>query len=90
MKAFFAGASRVLALRTLAMMLAGAIAGIIAAAIPGFTLTMAIVLTLPLIFTMEPLQGIAMMLPVHVGGYTRGLISAAVRIVAAPPPPAAG
>ena len=58
--------------------LAGSIAGIIAAAIPGFTVTMAIVLTLPLTFSMEPLQGIAVMLSVYVGGYTGGLISAAL------------
>lgn len=78
MDAFLLGASQVLSLTTLAMMLLGAIAGIIAAAIPGFTVTMAIVLTLPLTFTMDPLQGIAVMLSVYVGGYTGGLISAAL------------
>jgi len=78
MDAFLLGASQVLSLSTLAMMLLGAIAGIIAAAIPGFTVTMAIVLTLPLTFTMDPLQGIAVMLSVYVGGYTGGLISAAL------------
>lgn len=78
MEAFLLGASEVLSPVTLAMMLAGAIAGIIAAAIPGFTVTMAIVLTLPLTFTMDPLQGISVMLSVYVGGYTGGLISAAL------------
>jgi putative tricarboxylic transport membrane protein len=78
MDAFLLGASEVLSLTTLTMMLIGAIAGIIAAAIPGFTVTMAIVLTLPLTFTMDPLQGIAVMLAVYVGGYTGGLISAAL------------
>lgn len=78
MESFMLGASQVLSLTTLAMMLAGAIAGIIAAAIPGFTVTMAIVLTLPLTFTMDPLQGISVMLSVYVGGYTGGLISAAL------------
>jgi len=78
MDAFLLGASEVLSLTTLAMMLAGAVAGIIAAAIPGFTVTMAIVLTLPLTFTMDPLQGISVMLSVYVGGYTGGLISAAL------------
>ena len=42
------GAAQVLSFTTLIMMFFGAIAGIIAAAIPGFTVTMAIVLTLPL------------------------------------------
>lgn len=78
MDAFMVGAAQVLAPTTLLYMLMGSIAGIIAAAIPGFTVTMAIVLTLPLTFAMEPLQGIALMLAVYVGGYTGGLISAAL------------
>ena len=72
------GAAQVLAPTTLLYMALGSIAGIVAAAIPGFTVTMAIVLTLPLTFAMEPLQGIALMLAVYVGGYTGGLISAAL------------
>lgn len=78
MDMFLKGAAEVLSASTLVYMLIGTIAGIIAAAIPGFTVTMAIVLTLPLTFTMEPLQGIAVMLSVYVGGYTGGLISAAL------------
>ena len=78
MDAFLLGASQLLTAQTLLWMLLGSIAGIIAAAIPGFTVTMAIVLTLPLTFAMEPLQGIAVMLSVYVGGYTGGLISAAL------------
>ena len=77
-EAFLSGAAQVFAPDTLLFMLIGSIAGVIAAAIPGFTITMAIVLTLPLTFTMEPLQGIAVMLAVYVGGYTGGLISAAL------------
>ncbi|MGR3494324.1 tripartite tricarboxylate transporter permease, partial [Citreimonas sp.] len=78
MDAFLLGAAEVLAPTTLLYMLMGSIAGIIAAAIPGFTVTMAIVLTLPLTFAMEPLTGISVMLSVYVGGYTGGLISAAL------------
>ncbi|PIL19173.1 membrane protein [Puniceibacterium antarcticum] len=78
MDAFLIGAAQVLAPTTLLYMLMGSVAGIIAAAIPGFTVTMAIVLTLPLTFAMEPLQGISLMLAVYVGGYTGGLISAAL------------
>jgi len=78
MEDFLSGLSQIFSLSTLTYMLAGSIAGIIAAAIPGFTVTMAIVLTLPLTFSMEPLQGIAVMLSVYVGGYTGGLISAAL------------
>nr|WP_321461339.1 tripartite tricarboxylate transporter permease [uncultured Cohaesibacter sp.] len=78
MDSFLIGASQIFTFTTLLYMIAGSIAGIVAAAIPGFTVTMAIVLTLPLTFTMEPLQGIAVMLSVYVGGYTGGLISAAL------------
>lgn len=78
LEAFLSGASQVLSPTTLLYMALGSVAGIVAAAIPGFTVTMAIVLTLPLTFAMEPLQGIAVMLAVYVGGYTGGLISAAL------------
>lgn len=78
MDAFLQGAAVVLSPETLIYMLVGSTAGIVAAAIPGFTVTMAIVLTLPLTFAMDPLQGIAVMLAVYVGGYTGGLISAAL------------
>jgi putative tricarboxylic transport membrane protein len=76
--AFLLGASQVLAVDTLIYMLIGSIAGVVAAAIPGFTVTMAIVLTLPLTFAMPALQGLSVMLAVYVGGYTGGLISAAL------------
>lgn len=68
--AFLAGAHQVFAFDTLTYMLIGSVAGIVAAAIPGFTVTMAIILTLPLTFAMEPLQGVSVMLSVYVGGYT--------------------
>src|SRR5699024_6894840 len=76
--AFLLGGAQVLSLDTLIYMAIGTVAGVIAAAIPGFTITMAIVLTLPLTFAMPPLQGISVMLAVYVGGYTGGLISAAL------------
>lgn len=77
-EALFAGMDQLFTLSTMATMLLGVVAGVIAAAIPGFTITMAIVLTLPLTFTMDPLQGVATMLAVYVGGYSGGLISAAL------------
>ncbi|MGO2007048.1 tripartite tricarboxylate transporter permease [Vreelandella alkaliphila] len=63
---------------TLLLMAVATFAGIVAAAIPGFTITMAIVLTLPLTFAMPPMQGIAVMLAVYVGGLSGGLFSAAL------------
>ncbi|GGY07315.1 C4-dicarboxylate ABC transporter permease [Litchfieldella qijiaojingensis] len=78
MEAILSGAEQLFNLPTLLTMLVGVTAGVIAAAIPGFTITMAIVLTLPLTFTMPPLQGVATMLAVYIGGYTGGMISAAL------------
>ena len=57
MDSFLSGLSQIFEPATLIYMALGSLAGIIAAAIPGFTVTMAIVLTLPLTFAMEPLQG---------------------------------
>lgn len=78
MDSLLSALSQIFAVSTLTFMLVGTVAGIIAAAIPGFTVTMAIVLTLPLTFNMDPLQGVAVMLSVYVGGLTGGLISAAL------------
>jgi len=61
--------------QTMALMVLGVAAGLIAGAIPGFTITMAIVLTLPFTFGMEPIQGLATMLGVFVGGLSGGLMA---------------
>lgn len=74
----FSAIEQLFTFSTLIYMFVGSLTGIIAAAIPGFTVTMAIVLTLPLTFAMPPLQGVAVMISVYVGGYTGGLISAAL------------
>ncbi len=55
---------------------AGIVAGLVGGAIPGITITMAIILTLPFTFGMPPLQGLATMIGVYVGGSSGGLISA--------------
>ena len=49
--------------------------GLLAGGIPGFTIAMAIVLTLPFTFGMAPLQGLATMIGVFVGGLSGGLMS---------------
>jgi len=54
----------------------GIMAGLIGGAIPGITTTMTIILVLPFTFGMEPLQGIATMVAVYVGGESGGLVSA--------------
>jgi putative tricarboxylic transport membrane protein len=65
----------VLELQTLYFMIIGVTAGLIAGAIPGFTITMAVVLTLPFTFGMPPVQGLSTMLAVFVGGLSGGLMS---------------
>ena len=60
---------------TLGLMLIGTLAGILAGAIPGFTIAMGVILTLPFTFGMSPIQGLATMLGVFVGGFSGGLMS---------------
>jgi putative tricarboxylic transport membrane protein len=70
-----AASTAVFAWHNLLLMLIGVLFGIIAGAIPGFTVTMAVVLTLPFTFGMPPVAGLSTMLGVYVGGLSGGLIS---------------
>ena len=54
----------------------GVIIGIIFGAIPGLTATMAIVMFLPLTYSMTPVQGISTLVALYIGGISGGLISA--------------
>ena len=65
----------VFSIQTLALMAIGVTAGLIAGAIPGFTIAMAVVLTLPFTFSMPPEQGLATMVSVLVGGLSGGLLA---------------
>ena len=56
-----AAADSLITIQTMALMVLGVAAGLIAGAIPGFTITMAVVLTLPFTFGMSPIQGLATM-----------------------------
>jgi putative tricarboxylic transport membrane protein len=62
-------------LKTILLMIAGVSGGLIAGAIPGFTIAMAVVLTLPFTFGMPPTQGLATMVSVLVGGLSGGLMA---------------
>ena len=62
-------------LQTLALMMIGVAGGLIAGAIPGFTIAMAVVLTLPFTFGMPAAQGLATMGSVLVGGLSGGLMA---------------
>jgi putative tricarboxylic transport membrane protein len=68
-------ADSVFELQTLFLMALGVAAGLIAGAIPGFTIAMGVVLTLPFTFGMTPIQGLSTMLGVFVGGLSGGLMS---------------
>ena len=70
-----AGASVLLDPLTLGLMAVGTLAGLLAGAIPGFTIAMGVILTLPFTFGMSPIQGLATMMGVFVGGLSGGLMS---------------
>lgn len=75
MDVFVSALGEVFTARIMGLMTVGTLAGIIAAAIPGFTITMAVVLTLPFTFGMTPIEGLSTMMAVYVGGYSGGLVS---------------
>ena len=54
----------------------GTLAGVIGGALPGVTITMTIIVVLPFTFGMDPLQGLAAMTGVYVGGSAGGLVTA--------------
>lgn len=62
--------------KTMLILLVGVTVGIIVGSIPGFTITMGVALTLPFSFSMDPINGIALMMGVQVGGSSGGLITA--------------
>ena len=55
---------------------AGTMIGIIFGSIPGLSATMAVVLFLPMTFSMEPTMGLALLVGLYMGGISGGLISA--------------
>ncbi|MCP4317550.1 MAG: Tat pathway signal protein, partial [Hyphomicrobiales bacterium] len=68
-------APQLFTLSTMLLMMVGTFAGLLAGAIPGFTIAMAVVLVLPFTFSMSPVQGLATMIAVYVGGLSGGLMS---------------
>jgi len=62
-------------IKTITLMLVGVAGGLVAGAIPGFTIAMAVVLTLPFTFGMPATQGLATMVSVLVGGLSGGLMA---------------
>lgn len=60
---------------TILTIMGGVFFGIIAGSIPGFTFTMALVLAFPFTFAMGPIQGLALMIGIYIGGLSGGLIA---------------
>jgi len=54
----------------------GTLAGVVGGALPGVTITMTIIVVLPFTFGLDPLQGLATMTGVYVGGSAGGLVTA--------------
>lgn len=61
---------------TLFLMAAGVLGGLFVGAIPGFSATMAIVIILPLTYSLGTYTGIGVMIAVTIGGLSGGLLSA--------------
>ncbi len=61
--------------KLLAYVFAGTFMGIVAGAIPGFTILMAVILVFPFTFSMSPLEGLSTMIGVYVGGGAGGQVS---------------
>ncbi len=74
MDAIFIAFSEVFKPHVLLLMTIACTGGIIAGAIPGFTITMAVALALPFTFGMEPITGVACLMAVVAGGASGGLI----------------
>jgi putative tricarboxylic transport membrane protein len=53
----------------------GTLVGVVGGAMPGITNTMTVIMVLPFTFGLEPLQGLAAMIGVYIGGETGGLIT---------------
>jgi putative tricarboxylic transport membrane protein len=69
------GLADMLQVKYLVPLFIGSLVGIVGGALPGITITMTVIVVLPFTFGLEPLQGLACMIGVYVGGETGGLIT---------------
>jgi putative tricarboxylic transport membrane protein len=70
-----AGLANILEMKYLVPLFVGTLIGVVGGALPGITITMTVIVVLPFTFGLEPLQGLACMIGVYVGGETGGLIT---------------
>jgi putative tricarboxylic transport membrane protein len=71
-----AGVVNILQFKYLVPLCLGTLAGVVGGALPGVTITMTIIVVLPFTFGLDPLQGLAAMTGVYVGGSAGGLVTA--------------
>jgi len=71
-----AGIVNVAQVKYLVPLAVGTLVGIIGGALPGVTVTMTIIVALPFTFGLDPLQGLAAMTGIYVGGSAGGLVTA--------------
>jgi putative tricarboxylic transport membrane protein len=71
-----AGLANLMQVKYLAPLALGTLAGILGGALPGVTITMTIIVVLPFTFGLDPLQGLAAMTGVYVGGSAGGMVTA--------------
>jgi putative tricarboxylic transport membrane protein len=70
-----AGIENILHTKYLLPLAIGTLVGVVGGALPGITNTMTVIMVLPFTFGLEPLQGLAAMIGVYVGGESGGLIA---------------
>ncbi|HKU45615.1 MAG TPA: tripartite tricarboxylate transporter permease [Burkholderiales bacterium] len=70
-----AGIAGMFHLKYMVPLFIGTLVGVVGGALPGITITMTVIVVLPFTFGLEPLQGLACMIGVYVGGETGGLIT---------------
>jgi putative tricarboxylic transport membrane protein len=70
-----AGLASIFEMKYLVPLFVGTLVGVVGGALPGITITMTVIVVLPFTFGLEPLQGLACMIGVYVGGETGGLIT---------------
>ena len=69
------GLAGMLEMKYMVPLFIGTLIGVVGGALPGITITMTVIVVLPFTFGLEPLQGLACMIGVYVGGETGGLIT---------------
>src|SRR5690349_8604461 len=70
-----AGLQNIMAAKYLIPLAIGTLVGVVGGPLPGITNTRTVIMVLPFTFGLEPLQGLAAMVGVYVGGESGGLIA---------------